>query len=104
MCLGSECLRLSCLLVLNDVKALVARDSVVKRGGSNWHLERSVRSNLWLLPSGLLSPVANKHVVSVALSEVMILHLWLYLFDSSFRDLNLVGLEEQRSKSNFNLP
>jgi hypothetical protein len=92
MLLSTEGLWLTCLGVLHDVQTLVTRDAVMQAGGCDWDGQWSIWSHLWLAPAVLIIPVDSKHVVCVALSEVVIFHLWLDHLWASLRYFDFIGL------------
>ena len=97
-----NCLCFTSFYILNDVKALVARDAVVKRSGCDQNRHRAIRNDLQLLQSSFFRPIHHQHVVSVRLSEHKILGLiWLHLLHSPFRNFQILCIKSTKLFSLF---
>lgn len=89
----SEGLRRTCRHILDNIESLVTGNAVVQTSSRYGDVERSVGSDHWLAPAGLVVPLNRHHVVRVALSKVVILLLWLRRPEVGFYDLDVRSLQ-----------
>lgn len=94
MLLRPKSLVFASLTILHQIEPFMTGDTVMERRGSDGHLKRPIRYNLWLLPPVLSTPINRQHVISERLSKYIVTcFLWPLLLNLSLFDLDIFGIE-----------